>query len=299
MYGPYGTSRYLAGSISTPKGYTGQIHDAVTGLDYYNARYYDPVVGMFLSIDTVQGNQQGMDPYAYVRGNPETMSDPTGQMFVVSHGGGSVSQILTSLNNTNNFMSSAYGGFSGQYRGKSWLLERFINYGQPGRNWLNSTVKRITNVNKDFDHRVNVAQGMLEELKANRFVRGLSHVGNVALAIGAVADGVFSGMSYYSKHPEQGYAGGIVDGTLHASLSTAGSIIGADLGAVGGAALGAMVGGPVGAAIGGFLGGAVGGFVGGWLGDQAANLLDGTDTPSINIVPAVSQVVTNFWNWLV
>ncbi len=78
VYGPYGTSRYLAGSISTPKGYTGQIHDAVTGLDYYNARYYDPVVGMFLSIDTVQGNQQGMDPYAYVRGNPETMSDPTG-----------------------------------------------------------------------------------------------------------------------------------------------------------------------------------------------------------------------------
>ncbi len=81
LYGPYGNSRYLAGSISTPKGYTGQIHDAVTGLDYYNARYYDPVVGMFLSIDTVQGNQQGMDPYAYVRGNPETKADPTGERY--------------------------------------------------------------------------------------------------------------------------------------------------------------------------------------------------------------------------
>jgi RHS repeat-associated protein len=78
VYGPYGNSRDQVGSINTPKGYTGQIHDAVTGLDYYNARYYDPVVGLFLSVDSVQGNQQGMNPYAYVRGNPETMSDPTG-----------------------------------------------------------------------------------------------------------------------------------------------------------------------------------------------------------------------------
>jgi hypothetical protein len=47
-------------------------------LDYYNARYYDPVVGVFLSADTVQGNAKGMNPYAYVGGNPETKSDPTG-----------------------------------------------------------------------------------------------------------------------------------------------------------------------------------------------------------------------------
>jgi len=52
--------------------------DSVTGLDYYNARYYDPVVGRFLSPDDVQGNTQAMDPYAYVSGNPETLTDPTG-----------------------------------------------------------------------------------------------------------------------------------------------------------------------------------------------------------------------------
>jgi len=38
----------------TTKGFTGQYADAVTGLDYYNARYYDPVAGVFLSADTVQ-----------------------------------------------------------------------------------------------------------------------------------------------------------------------------------------------------------------------------------------------------
>ena len=50
-------------------------------MDYYNARYYDPVVGRFLSADTAQGNGQGMDPYAYVGGNPETKTDPTGKFF--------------------------------------------------------------------------------------------------------------------------------------------------------------------------------------------------------------------------
>ncbi len=79
LYGPYGNSRYSNGTLPTSIGFTGQRADSVTGLDYYVARYYDPVVGQFLSADTVQGNAQGMDPYAYVGGNPETKTDPTGE----------------------------------------------------------------------------------------------------------------------------------------------------------------------------------------------------------------------------
>src|SRR5260370_24433954 len=78
VYSPYGSSRYQQGSMDTTKGFTGQYNDAVTGLDYYNARYYDPVVGRFLSVDKATGNMQGADPYAYVGGNPETKNDPTG-----------------------------------------------------------------------------------------------------------------------------------------------------------------------------------------------------------------------------
>jgi len=79
VYDPYGTNRYSSGTIGTNKGFTGQYTDTLTGLDYYNARYYDPVVGVFLAADTVQGNPQGMNPYAYVLGNPETKNDPTGR----------------------------------------------------------------------------------------------------------------------------------------------------------------------------------------------------------------------------
>jgi len=43
LYGPYGNARY--GSVPLPGSYafTGQRADSATGLDYYNARYYDPV----------------------------------------------------------------------------------------------------------------------------------------------------------------------------------------------------------------------------------------------------------------
>jgi RHS repeat-associated protein len=59
--------------------FTGQRLDAQTGLLYYHARYYDAVSGNFLSADSVEGNQQGLSPYGYVNGNPETHVDPSGQ----------------------------------------------------------------------------------------------------------------------------------------------------------------------------------------------------------------------------
>jgi RHS repeat-associated protein len=77
-YSPYGAPLYQQGSVGTSRGFTGQYADSTSGLDYYNARSYDPLVGQFVSADSVQGNLGGMDPYAYVGGNPETWTDPTG-----------------------------------------------------------------------------------------------------------------------------------------------------------------------------------------------------------------------------
>ncbi len=50
----------------------------MTGLLYYNFRYYDPVSGRFVRADTVDTNASGMDPYAYVGDSPENKADPTG-----------------------------------------------------------------------------------------------------------------------------------------------------------------------------------------------------------------------------
>ena len=64
VFGPYGNLRDVQGNFNTPKGFTGQYNDSLTGLDYYGSRYYDQVAGVFLSADVKQGNVQGMDPYA-------------------------------------------------------------------------------------------------------------------------------------------------------------------------------------------------------------------------------------------
>ena len=88
VYGPYGNRRVQQGTISTSKGFTGQFTDFVAGLDYYGARYYDPVVGVFISADVVQGNGSGANPYGYVGGNPETLIDPTGHIVIQGGEGG-------------------------------------------------------------------------------------------------------------------------------------------------------------------------------------------------------------------
>ncbi|MBA2681170.1 MAG: RHS repeat-associated core domain-containing protein, partial [Ktedonobacteraceae bacterium] len=90
LFAPYGTTRYTQGTMPTTYNFTGQRLDSQTGLLYYNSRYYDPVVGRFARADTKQTNGQGMDPYAYVGGDPETKTDPTGHMYAPGTGGGDV-----------------------------------------------------------------------------------------------------------------------------------------------------------------------------------------------------------------
>jgi RHS repeat-associated protein len=93
LYAPYGAVRYSNGTMPTDYGFTGQHADATTGLDYYNARYYDPVAGQFASADTVlpAGGLDilGLSRYAYVEGNPVVRADPSGNLAESGGGGGS------------------------------------------------------------------------------------------------------------------------------------------------------------------------------------------------------------------
>jgi len=62
-------------------GYTGHIKDSATGLNYMQARYYDPLIGRFLSIDPVgfSPNQPFMfNRYTYVGNDPVNLTDPFG-----------------------------------------------------------------------------------------------------------------------------------------------------------------------------------------------------------------------------
>ena len=76
LYTPYGQSRYTNGTFPTEFGFTSYRADSITGLNYANARYYDPLAGQFVSADTTL--KGGLNRYAYVTDSPETLTDPTG-----------------------------------------------------------------------------------------------------------------------------------------------------------------------------------------------------------------------------
>src|SRR4030043_2366249 len=55
--------------------FTNQQYDKESGLYYYNARYYDPHLGSFITPDPAMDN---LNHYAYASANPIKYSDPTG-----------------------------------------------------------------------------------------------------------------------------------------------------------------------------------------------------------------------------
>ena len=81
-YTPYGVSVPSMGAAPNGVGYTGHVNDPETGLVYMQARYYDPVVGRFLSVDPVgpaPGNTFNFNRYDYTSNNPINHTDPDGR----------------------------------------------------------------------------------------------------------------------------------------------------------------------------------------------------------------------------
>ena len=75
-YSPYGEVVAIGEDEANPVQYTGRENDA-TGLYYYRARYYDPVLKRFISEDPI-GLGGGINFHAYVGGNPIVNVDPEG-----------------------------------------------------------------------------------------------------------------------------------------------------------------------------------------------------------------------------
>jgi RHS repeat-associated protein len=78
-YSPYGESQTIGvDGTSNSNQYTSRENDN-TGLYFYRARYYDPVIKRFINEDPIR-TRAGLNFYAYVDGNPISMTDPLGLM---------------------------------------------------------------------------------------------------------------------------------------------------------------------------------------------------------------------------
>jgi RHS repeat-associated protein len=83
-YFPFGETRLDSGSVDLSYKYTGKEEDEETGLYYYGARYYDPVLARFISPDSFvpdYTNPQSLNRYSYVLNNPLIYIDPMGNQY--------------------------------------------------------------------------------------------------------------------------------------------------------------------------------------------------------------------------
>ncbi len=76
---PFGGLRSGLSSVAggpSDLSFTGQRDDVGTGLMYFGARFYDPVLGQFTQPDSL--SVDGLNRYAYVRNSPLSLVDPSG-----------------------------------------------------------------------------------------------------------------------------------------------------------------------------------------------------------------------------
>jgi RHS repeat-associated protein len=106
-YTPYGEPTDL--SYNPGPGFTGHVTDSATGLSYMQQRYYDPVIGRFLSVDPVSAstkNGGNLNRYWYGNNNPFSFIDPDGRYTCTPPGcvvfAAALNQVRTAATNPKN-----------------------------------------------------------------------------------------------------------------------------------------------------------------------------------------------------
>ncbi|MGB3941602.1 MAG: RHS repeat-associated core domain-containing protein [Candidatus Manganitrophaceae bacterium] len=92
-YAPFGATVSRSGPVDVKHKYTGQELDTDAELYYYKARYYNHVLGRFVTPDTVgivHTDPQTLNRYSYVLNNPLRFNDPTGHCSSQTIIGGSL-----------------------------------------------------------------------------------------------------------------------------------------------------------------------------------------------------------------
>jgi RHS repeat-associated protein len=90
VYKPFGEqTEFVTPGLAAPesKGWIGERYDADAGLQYLNARYYDPVLGMFLQPDWFEVLKPGVgtNRFSYSFNDPVNKLDPMGN-FAIGNG---------------------------------------------------------------------------------------------------------------------------------------------------------------------------------------------------------------------
>jgi RHS repeat-associated protein len=130
----------------TPFKFNGKELDEETGLYYYGARYYDPKISIWLSVDPLAEAFPNWNPYNYTMQNPINLVDPTG-MSSEEPGDGDppkkkIRSRLDGWNKTvSNFNNSVNSGINEFMRGNP-----FENTAEATLNFLNNSVSTLGDI---------------------------------------------------------------------------------------------------------------------------------------------------------
>jgi RHS repeat-associated protein len=121
-YSAWGKATQDVGSDDL-RSYTGKDYDA-SGLIYFNARYYDPTLGRFLTEDP---SRKGGNWYAYCDSEPVNRTDPSGRLpvdYVAAENASQLQNFARFLTPTKPQMDAAIDQAVKQIEGKSTAFDR-------------------------------------------------------------------------------------------------------------------------------------------------------------------------------
>ncbi len=170
LYKAFGETRFTSGTLYTDYKFTGQREEsALGGIYFFQARWFDPTLGRFMSPDTIvptstQGTQ-AWDRYAFVNNNPVRYTDPTGHT-AEGQDGGCDPDDYACQNSTN---SESY--YHDQLSNYGWTLE--------GSSWSLAELKILYQVALDIIAAVGSVNVMMQMFGAVTFDRNTSAGGEV------------------------------------------------------------------------------------------------------------------------
>ncbi len=180
-YYPFGEVASQTGSDSdTRYDFTGQERDAGKVFLYFGARYYDPEIGRWLSVDPLRNDRPWESSYTYTGNNPIIRYDPDGQFWGAIFGAGveygiqvlknlsqgkPLNQALTQFDRNSIMVSAVAGVFSG---GLSSLVTGY----KAGR-----AISMVGNV------AINVTEGQVKNIANGKGLSGMDATVDAGLGV--------------------------------------------------------------------------------------------------------------------
>lgn len=94
---------------NSPFKFNGKELDEETGFYYYGARYYDPKISIWLSVDPLAEKYPNVSPYVYCLNNPINAIDPDGRDVIPVHGTWSNNKTWQDLKGITNASKNLFG----------------------------------------------------------------------------------------------------------------------------------------------------------------------------------------------